>query len=126
MNCLGVRAGSNLQSVFMVLKIGAIAMLVRSGFRPCRTPSAVAGAAGTTGLPAFGAALVPVLFAYGGWQTSSFVAGELRSRRERDLPRGLLIGVSGVVLLYLLVNIVCIRVLGMERPRRARPRRPPT
>ena len=56
---------------------------------------------------------MPVLFAYGGWQTASFVAGELRSP-QRDLPRGLLIGVSGVVLLYLLVNIVCIRVLGMD------------
>ena len=73
----------------------------------------MAGAAGTTGLPAFGAALVPVLFAYGGWQTSSFVAGELRAP-ERDLPRGLIIGVSGVVLLYVLVNVVCIRVLGMD------------
>jgi APA family basic amino acid/polyamine antiporter len=62
---------------------------------------------------AFGAALVPVLFAYGGWQTASFMAGELRSPR-RDLPLGLLIGVSGVVVLYLMVNVVCISVLGMS------------
>jgi APA family basic amino acid/polyamine antiporter len=60
-----------------------------------------------------GAALVPTLFAYGGWQTSSFVAGELR-RPERDLPRGLLIGVGGVVALYLAVNFVCLRALGAE------------
>ena len=58
-----------------------------------------------------GAALVPVLFAYGGWQTSSFVAGELK-RPERDLPRGLLLGVLGVVVLYLSVSAVCLRVLG--------------
>lgn len=111
-NCLGVRAGSNLQSVFMVLKIGAVAMLVAFGFMAVPHAPAVE-AARTTSLPAFGAALVPVLFAYGGWQTSSFVAGELRSP-QRDLPRGLLIGVSGVVVLYLLVNVVCIRVLGMD------------
>ena len=83
MNCLGVRAGSNLQSVFMVLKIGAIAMLVVFGLlAPAprrrlldrrRWPDDV--------LTAFGAALVPVLFAYGGWQTASFMAGELRSPR---------------------------------------------
>jgi basic amino acid/polyamine antiporter, APA family len=60
-----------------------------------------------------GAALVPVLFAYGGWQTSSFVAAELR-RPERDLPRGLLLGVSGVILLYLAVNAVSVRALGPE------------
>ena len=112
-NCLGVRAGSNLQSVFMVLKIGAVAMLVGLGFLAAPHASEAAATSGTTDLPAFGAALVPVLFAYGGWQTSSFVAGELRSP-ERDLPRGLIIGVSGVVLLYLLVNVVCIRVLGLD------------
>lgn len=112
-NCLGVRAGSNLQSVFMILKLGAIAMLVIFGFRAL--PAAIAGPMSeteSTGMSGFGAALVPVLFAYGGWQTSSFMAGELKSPR-RDLPRGLLIGVSGVVLLYLLVNYICIRALGM-------------
>ena len=112
-NCLGVRAGSNLQSVFMVLKIGAIAMLVALGFRAAPAAAAAVPAAESTGLTTFGAALVPVLFAYGGWQTSSFVAGELKSP-QRDLPRGLLIGVSGVILLYLLVNYVCIRALGMS------------
>jgi APA family basic amino acid/polyamine antiporter len=112
-NCLGVRAGSNLQSVFMVLKIGAVAMLVAFGFQAVPHVTAFQVQTASTTAPAFGAALVPVLFAYGGWQTASFVAAELRSP-QRDLPRGLLIGVSGVVLLYLLVNIVCLRVLGME------------
>lgn len=113
-NCLGVRAGSNLQSLFMVLKIGAIAMLVAAGFSGFGGFGFVNvdGFGGVAGFSGFGAALVPVLFAYGGWQTSSFVAGELKEP-QRDLPRGLLIGVSGVVVLYLLVNYVCIRALGM-------------
>jgi basic amino acid/polyamine antiporter, APA family len=55
-----------------------------------------------------------VMFAYGGWQTSSFIAGEMRAPR-RDLARGLLLGVSGVVLLYMLVNAVCVYALGPER-----------
>ena len=113
-NCMGVRAGSTLQNVFMVLKIGAIAVLITLGFTA--TPlaaSPVTTAARTTDVTSFGAALVPVLFAYGGWQTASFMAGELRSPR-RDLPRGLLIGVTAVVMLYLLVNGVCIRVLGLH------------
>jgi APA family basic amino acid/polyamine antiporter len=62
---------------------------------------------------AVGAALIPVMFAYGGWQTSCFIAGELREPK-RDLPRGLLIGVLGVILLYLSVNFVCIYVLGVD------------
>ena len=55
--------------------------------------------------------MVPVLFAYGGWQTATFVAGEIREPKK-NLPRGLLIGVSGVVFLYLAVNFVCLSVLG--------------
>jgi len=55
--------------------------------------------------------MIPVAFAYGGWQTSTFVAGEMRDPR-RDLSRGLVVGVSGVIVLYLTVNFVCLRVLG--------------
>jgi len=115
-NCLGVRAGSDVQSLLMVLKTLAILGLVATGLvvfggervtlRPVldRPPSLELVAA-------FGAALVPVLFAYGGWQTSGFVMGELK-RPERDMPRALLVGVAGVVVLYLSVNVVCLRALG--------------
>ena len=58
--------------------------------------------------------MVPIAFAYGGWQTATFVAAEMRDPR-RDLSRGLLLGVSGVVLLYLAVNLACLRVLGSGR-----------
>jgi APA family basic amino acid/polyamine antiporter len=55
--------------------------------------------------------MVPVLFAYGGWQTACFIAGEVKNPK-RNLPLGLLLGVLGVVLLYLSVSWVCLRVLG--------------
>jgi len=55
--------------------------------------------------------MTPVLFAYGGWQTSSFMAGEMKNS-ARDLPRALLIGVAGVIVLYVSVTFVCVRVLG--------------
>ena len=55
--------------------------------------------------------MTPVMFSYGGWQTSSFVAGEMRDPR-RDLARGLLFGVAGVVLLYTAVAFVCVHALG--------------
>jgi APA family basic amino acid/polyamine antiporter len=62
-------------------------------------------------IASIGAAMTPVAFAYGGWQTASFVAAEMRDSR-RDLSRGLLLGVSGVVVLYLSANFVCLKVLG--------------
>lgn len=118
-NCLGVRAGSNVQSILMVLKIAAIAALVFCGLflaggpRGLPTGPLDAPAEGASLLVSFGAAMTPVMFAYGGWQTASFVAGEMREPR-RDLPRGLLIGVGGVILLYTLVNFACLRALGAE------------
>jgi len=119
-NCLGVRAGSTVQSIFMVLKIIAIVTLVVAGLLLI-APNAVAPSA--TGvldrplsfdlLTAIGAAMVPVLFAYGGWQTATFVAGEIKEP-ARNLSRGLIFGVAGVIVLYLAANIVYIRVLGTD------------
>jgi len=111
-NFLGVRAGSNVQSSLMVLKIVAIAALVTLGWLALRDPAPLAAAPAPRGATGgLLAALVPVVFAYGGWQTASFVSGELRDPR-RDLPRGLLFGVGGVIVLYLAVNAVCVVVLG--------------
>src|SRR5260370_3019725 len=59
-------------------------------------------------LTAMGAALVPTLFAYGGWQTSSFLSGELR-RPERDLPPALLLGTVGGAGRHFAVNVICLR-----------------
>ena len=112
-NCLGVKAGSNVQSALMVLKILAIAALVLCGLLlagPHTAPTQAAESA--TGLGVL-AALTPVMFAYGGWQTSSFVAGEMRDPR-RDLARGLLFGVIGVVVLYTAVALTCMLVLGPQ------------
>ena len=60
-----------------------------------------------------GLLLIPIAFAYGGWQTSSFVAGEMKDP-SRDLPRALLIGVIAVIILYMSVTFVCLRTLGAE------------
>ena len=117
-NCFGVRAGSNVQSALMVLKMVAIAVLVGAGLfvaHPAHAP-----ASGLIDRPmsmdlvvAFGAAMTPVLFAYGGWQTTSFIAGEMKNS-VRDLPRALMIGVAGVIVLYLSVTYVYVHVLGAD------------
>jgi APA family basic amino acid/polyamine antiporter len=114
-NCLGVAVGTRVQSALMILKTLAVFALVAAGL------SYSGGSRATSPLldrplsfdllTACGAALVPVLFAYGGWQTAGFVAGELK-RPERDMPRALVLGMLGVLALYLSVNYVCLRVIG--------------
>jgi APA family basic amino acid/polyamine antiporter len=114
-NCLGARAGSNVQSALMLLKIGALAALVILGFAlgggSLKSGPLLGQPASFGLLKSIGSAMVPIAFAYGGWQTATFVAGEMRDPR-RDLSRGLLLGVAAVVGLYLAVNLACLRVLG--------------
>jgi APA family basic amino acid/polyamine antiporter len=121
-NCLGVRAGSSVQNALMILKIAAIAALVVCGLWFVSSPSPITTNAQDPQTPSsdnwkvmtgFGAALIPVMFAYGGWQTSSFISGELREP-QKNLPRGLLLGVIGVIIVYLSVNFVCIHALGVD------------
>jgi APA family basic amino acid/polyamine antiporter len=116
-NCLGVRSGSNIQSALMLLKVLAILMLVIAGFwvvHPfVRPPPMGYERISASLLSSFGAAMVPVLFAYGGWQTGCFVAGELKEP-QRTLPRALLLGVVGVIALYTAVSFACVKALGVQ------------
>ncbi len=111
-NLLGVRSGSAVQSAFMVLKIVAIAGLVVCGLLIAPEASVVEGVAlGHPGTRSFFAAMIAVLFAYGGWATATFVSAEIEDA-ARTLPRALLYGTVGVIVLYLGVNAACLHALG--------------
>jgi basic amino acid/polyamine antiporter, APA family len=111
-NCFGVKTGGRAQSALMVMKILAISVLVIAGLAWTGGHASMTSAVEREwSLTSFGAAMVPVLFAYGGWQTANFLAGEVKEP-EKNLPRGLLLGVLGVVVLYIGVNWVCLRSLG--------------
>ncbi len=112
-NALGVRSGTNTQNGFMLLKIAAIAAFAALGLFVAKSAGGAANAAvAPIGLSAIGLAMVPVLFAYSGWQTSSFMTAELHEP-QRSLPRGMIAGVAIVVALYLAVNVTCLHVLGI-------------
>ena len=117
-NCVGVTLGNGVQSGLGVVKIAAIVALVAAGLF---VAPGVASAPTVRALPAaplaaaklFGAAMIPVVFSYGGWQTSNYVAGEVRDA-HRNLAYALVIGTLGVIALYLSVNLACLRALGVQ------------
>ncbi|MBV8727989.1 MAG: amino acid permease, partial [Candidatus Eremiobacteraeota bacterium] len=116
-NCFGVREGSTTQDLLMLLKIGIIAALIAGGLvaapiahHIARAP-ALPALAPMALLSLIGAALIPVLYAYDGWQTAPFMDAELKDTR-RTLPVGLIAGVAIVIVLYLAVTVVSVRVLG--------------
>jgi APA family basic amino acid/polyamine antiporter len=117
-NYFGVKPGSRVLNVLVVLKVAALAVLIAAGavgpptggwLSAART--AAPSSPGT--LLAFGAAMVPILFAYGGWQNANYLAEEIDDP-ERNLPLSLMIGTTIVVLIYVSVNVVYLRALGLE------------
>lgn len=116
-NYIGVKPGSRVLNVFVVLKVVALALLIGAGLLmpalpyPARESVALAG--GLSHLVAFGAALIPILFAYGGWQNANYIAEEIEHPR-RNLPISLLAGTAVVVVVYVLVNVVYLRALGLS------------
>jgi basic amino acid/polyamine antiporter, APA family len=109
-NYVGVAPGALVQNFFTVLKLAALASLIAAGLA-AGLPETAAPAPPPSAPTAFGAALVPILFTYGGWQQTNFIAEEL-VEPERNLPRALVLGVAAVVFVYLLANLAYLRVLG--------------
>lgn len=114
LNIVGVRPAAWSQNIFTVLKLLAIAILVGAALLAAAAPVTMPESAQPEGslLLLVGAALVPVLFAFGGWQQTNFVAEEMIDP-ERNLPRALIIGVSVVAITYLLVNVAYLKALGV-------------
>lgn len=113
-NLFGIRAGAWMQNIFTVLKVLAIALLVVAGLVLAQGQFGVALAPDTThpvSSWAFAGALLPVLFAYGGFHYLNDLAGEVRDP-QRTLPRALGMGMAGVVLCYVLVNFAYLAGLG--------------
>ena len=129
---MGVKHGALLQNLCMLLKLAALAvlaggalLLTDAGAGAAAGATATAsGAAGTAGsaagapaaAPALGRGLVlamlPVLFSYGGWQLLTYIAPTVRDP-QRTLPRAIVLGVAGVVAVYLAMNAAFVKVLGM-------------
>jgi len=116
-NFVGVKPGSLLLNLLVLAKLAALAILIGGGFwlghrhgAPLRAAGAPAGGAG---LLAFGAALIPILFTYGGWQSANIVSEEMRDSR-RTLPKALVAGTVIVIAVYLLANVVYLSALTRE------------
>lgn len=108
----GLGAGRVTQQVLAWLNVATIAVLVVLGFMA--DPITAGAVSPGPGDSAGGVlvALVLVMFTYSGWNAAAYVAGELRDP-GRTVPRSLLWGTGVVAVLYLGLNLLYVRVLGM-------------
>lgn len=118
LNVRGTRISVGFMSIATGLKLAALAFLIvalpaaagwevfRPPLWPTRwDPGTVAGA---------GAGMIMVLWAYEGWQYSTFIAGEV-VEPQRTLPRGLALGAVVLIAVYLLANVAYLAALGPDR-----------
>jgi len=108
---VGVRQGVWVQNILTTLKIGSLLGIILLGalvgkgsaehFVPFFDASKI------TDLSTFGAAFIPVIFAYAGWNAVIYLAGEVK-QPEKNLPRALVWANLLVMVLYLAVNVVYI------------------
>ena len=121
-NYFGVKPGAMVQNVFTGGKLIALACLIVLGFTT-RLPShltlhpLLAGGYEGNLVIAMGAALAPVLFSYGGWQNSTYTAGEIINP-QKTVPRASIIGIAIVIFVYLAANIAYLQVLPADAIRK--------
>jgi basic amino acid/polyamine antiporter, APA family len=118
-NYVGVKMGSAVLNIFTGLKVIALVVLIIAGLffaslhREYFLPVVPEGTKlDVVWLSTFMFALVSALFTYGGWQNIGFIAGELKNPR-RNLPVSMVIGVTIVIVIYMLTNFVYVNVLSV-------------
>jgi len=119
-NYVGVRYGASLQNVLTFIKFGAIfavvgvVFLFAEGNTANWTTPAPSQVVSTGLVGAFGLALVRSLWAYKGWEVTTFSAGEMKNP-ARNLPVGLFAGTLVVIVLYLATNLAYLYVFPADQ-----------
>jgi APA family basic amino acid/polyamine antiporter len=108
---VGVGPGRAVMNVLATLKVLALLVFIAAGFAvgigsTANLQQAAAPVSPTNWL----LALVPVMFTYSGWNAASYMAEEIREP-GRNVPRALLMGTIGVIVIYGLLNLLYLYAL---------------
>jgi len=121
-NCAAVAVGGQVASTMAVAKIvlitglGVAALTLGGGTWAHFSQSGALGlcegvpAAARGGIAGFGAAMFAALWAYNGWNETSYIAGEVKDP-QRNLPIAFIAGIGIVMALYCFVNLAYAFVL---------------
>lgn len=117
-NLLGLKMSARTQSILMVIKIILILLLITPIFfatDPGTTTALVRNISPTMNeyIKAFGTGLVAVSFTYGGYQQTINFGAEV-DQPNRNIPRGVFLGIFTIIVLYLTINYAYVKVIGFE------------
>ena len=110
-NIFRVRIVEMTTNTFSLLKLAGIGIIIFAGL--VWGASANMAVKGTvprgapSGITAFGLAMIGVLWSFGGWHHTSFLAGEAKNS-NRNIPRAMVLGTLIVLVVYILTNMAYI------------------
>lgn len=115
LNISGLKSGAGLSRAIMLLVGAGLIIIVVFGLgNSIGKPSAYSGflemTAGTVTLSSFFTAMLAAFWAYQGWISVGYIGGEVKDA-NRNIPRGIVIGVFIVIFIYLLVNFTYLTLL---------------
>jgi APA family basic amino acid/polyamine antiporter len=123
-NLLGLKTSSKTQNVLIVIKVGLVLLLIASIFKGVMVEphgyeegSPLYSLSNRSALSLFLVSMIPVCFAYGGYQQTINFGSEVK--RPTIIPKGIFIGIIIVVSLYLLINVAYIDVIGFDKMKNA-------
>jgi len=112
-NVAGVRSGVRTQNILTIAKVIGVSLVIVVAFLgPGTDPAPVEELSPEQPVP-LAIALILVLFSFGGWNETAFVAAEVREPR-RNIVRAMLLGMTVVTVIYLAVNASFLHVLGFD------------
>jgi APA family basic amino acid/polyamine antiporter len=113
LNVVGTRKSANVQNVATAIKVVAILAMSAVLLLARKASPGATGTVEVSGslLSGFGVAMISVLWAYEGWQYSTFSAGET-IEPQKNFPRAFLIGTLSLIVIYLIANLGYIAALG--------------
>jgi APA family basic amino acid/polyamine antiporter len=124
-NIIGLKMSSQTQNVLMIIKILMLLLLVAALFYPPaynqnNVPLFAETNAGWKDIiTSFGLCLVAVSFTYGGYQQTINFGSEVDNAAKK-VPRGIFIGITVIIVLYLLVSFTYYKVIGFNELKNSR------
>ena len=117
-NIVGIYYGKRLQDFFVISKVLAISGIILFGLLsqkgdPANFAHVPFGADGNI-LALFCLALIPILWTYGGWHESTFVAGETKDA-QKVIPPALIMGIALITLIYLSINYLYLYLIPAQQ-----------
>jgi len=108
----GIKTGAVIQNILTLLKVTLILFLLLAGFLSGKGDTANFSSGGwvspgLSGWKTMGLSLMWIMFAYSGWNASTYLGAEIRNPRK-NLPRSLILGTAIVIAIYLLINVLYI------------------